>query len=36
MALAERTWDTIESGTVDDLKKGHNLNKGKPKMVEAL
>jgi hypothetical protein len=36
MALAERTWDTIESGTLDDLKKGHNLKKGKLKMVEAL
>lgn len=36
MALAERTWDTIESGTLDDRKKGHNLKKGKPKKVEAL
>jgi hypothetical protein len=36
MALAERTWNAIESGTLDDLKKGYNLKKGKPKKVEAL
>jgi hypothetical protein len=36
MALAERTWDTIESGTLDGLKKGHNLKKGKPKKVSSL
>jgi hypothetical protein len=27
MALAERTWVAIESGTLDDLKKGYNLKK---------
>ena len=37
MALAERTWDAIESGTLDDLKKGRNLKLGrKPKKAEAL
>jgi hypothetical protein len=31
IALAERTWNAIESGTLNDLKKGR-----KPKKVEAL
>jgi hypothetical protein len=35
VALAERTWDAIESGTLNDLKKGYNLKIGrKPKKVE--
>ena len=37
MALAERTWDAIESDTLDDLKKGYNRKLGrKPKKAEAL
>jgi hypothetical protein len=37
IALAERTWNAIESGTLNNLKKGYNLKKGrKPKKVEAL
>jgi tRNA G37 N-methylase TrmD len=36
MALAERTWDTIESGTLGDLKKGHNLKKGNQRWLRLF